>query len=78
MSVTKFIISFILVCAMLKFAVHAEDEMEVNPEDTNANQETQTTNSPPNSNNQEARALEEFIPSEEISVDRPVAFPTDI
>ena len=78
MSVTKLIKSFILTCAILSFVGHAEDEMEVAPEDADANQEKPTTKSQTNTNNQEARTLEEFIPSEEISVDRPVAFPTDI
>jgi len=71
------IIRVILCLLMLSFipiAIAEEDGEVMEPESNNEAPETPT--SQPRNNS--AKPIKEFIPSEEISVDRPVAFPVDI
>lgn len=72
--------NLILISAVLVMAsiAYAEDEMEKPTTESSASEPTQpaaTSSDPPR---EKVKPLEEFVPSEEVSVDRPVAFPTDI
>ena len=56
--------------------VSAESETETaNPDEQTAEQNKQSTSDKTTVNK---KPLQEFVPSEEISIDKPVAFPVDI
>lgn len=66
----KIIFIIILVESVFLFAnVLADDEIEA--DETSVEKEQ-------NSEVRDDKKLEEFVPSEEISIDKPVAFPVDI
>jgi hypothetical protein len=62
----------LLISALVAYA----DDQEGNKEKPAETKSTPSTPAEPKKNNN--NPLKEFVPSEEISVDRPVAFPVDI
>lgn len=61
---------FIIGLLLLSTFVFAEEAMEAD--------EKETTEEKQNNESKGNNALEEFVPSEEVSIDKPVAFPVDI
>lgn len=71
----KLTIVVILIMLLSWSVVHAEKDMEkVQKENQNVNQ-AEKKSAKKSKNN---KVLKEFTPSEEISIDKPVAFPVDI
>ena len=62
-------ISFLLVASFFAFTLLIADEEKVESKETAEEKENEV---------QVEKSLEEFVPSEEISIDKPVAFPVDI
>lgn len=65
---------FSLLILVFTQTVIAEDGKVMEPEETKETQKAP----PPQPRNNSPKPLEEFVPSEEISIDRPVTFPVDI
>jgi len=70
------IILLLLVLLGYSFALFAENESQDNSQPKEASTNTKST--PKKSKRRQVKTLEEFIPSEEVSADKPVAFPSDI
>lgn len=68
-----FAVTFILLLLMPMAQSEDGDANKKMPAETKSKQ-----SSPAQSKKNNAKPLKEFVPSEEISVDRPVAFPVDI
>jgi len=77
--IARFLI-LLLTLVWFSIAVFAEEDNEQNTTTTNEqNSENSITNNNTDvSKRARVKTLEEFIPSEEISADKPVAFPNDI
>lgn len=71
----KKIYLFTFIFSMLILLAHADDD-DASKEKSAETKSTQTAPAKPAKKN--VKPLKEFVPSEEISVDRAVAFPVDI
>ena len=72
-----FIIMTFVVGSSMSYVVAEEETVE---ESENEEQEDKANSSPKISSKKrsEVKTLEEFIPSEEVSADKPISFPSDI
>ena len=61
----------------LTFVVAEEDSTQDN-ESKQQNNDTKSTPKISSNKRSEVKTLEEFIPSEEVSADKPISFPSDI
>ncbi len=72
----KKIIAAVYISLMLMSASYAEEKKQQT--ETEASNKEETTNSQKANKRNQVDTLEEFVPSEEVSADKPVAFPADI
>ena len=70
-------IIYIIILLVFSMRVFAEDGEVMEPEQQEESGQSSSSQQNPSAQ-RDAPALEEFVPSEEVSIDRPVALPTDI
>lgn len=75
--VLLFLILSLVFSSSLSFVVAEEDSAQDN-EAKQQNNDTKSTPKISSNKRSEVKTLEEFIPSEEVSADRPISFPSDI
>ena len=79
--IVRIILLFIIIAFALSPSVdYVFAEEEAVEESEGEDQENKTNSSPKISSNKrsEVKTLEEFVPSEEVSADKPISFPSDI